>query len=101
MVEPAGALAGLRVVDLSVTVPSAYTSMVFADFGADVVQIEPPGGARLRQHPSWPFWMRGKQSIVLNLHDDGDAHPGRKCHEVGDGHGACGNSKSHEAVSQR
>lgn len=63
-----GPLQGIRVVDLSTTLASAFTTTVFADFGAEVVQIEPSGGSRLRSQPGWPCWSRGKKSIVLNLH---------------------------------
>src|SRR5215510_6120500 len=45
------------------------TTMIFADFGAEVIQVERPGGSPLRSMAAWPFWMRGKQSVVLDLHD--------------------------------
>jgi crotonobetainyl-CoA:carnitine CoA-transferase CaiB-like acyl-CoA transferase len=48
-------------------------TQVFADFGAEVVQVEPPGGCALRAHPAFPFWARGRQSMVLDLHDGTDA----------------------------
>jgi crotonobetainyl-CoA:carnitine CoA-transferase CaiB-like acyl-CoA transferase len=67
-----GPLEGLVVVDLSTTLPSAYTSLLFADGGAEVIQIEPPGGSRLRSQAAWPFWLRGKKSIELDYHDRGD-----------------------------
>jgi len=57
------------VVDLSTTLPSAYTSLLFADCGAEVIQIEPPGGSRLRGQAAWPFWLRGKKSIEIDYHD--------------------------------
>lgn len=72
MTEGTGALAGLVVVDLSTTLASAYTSLLFADCGAEVIQIEPPGGSRLRDQAAWPFWMRGKKSIELDFHRPGD-----------------------------
>jgi crotonobetainyl-CoA:carnitine CoA-transferase CaiB-like acyl-CoA transferase len=65
------ALGELRVVDLSNTFDGALTSLLFADFGAEVVHVEPPGGSRLRAQPSYPFLGRGKMSIVLDLHDAG------------------------------
>ncbi|MGE0878252.1 MAG: CaiB/BaiF CoA transferase family protein [Acidimicrobiia bacterium] len=72
MNETSQALRGLTVVDLTTGLASAYTSLLFADFGAEVIQIERPGGSRLRSHPSWPFWMRGKKSIVLDFDDPAD-----------------------------
>ena len=66
------ALTGLRVVDLSNTLTSATISGFLADFGADVLLVEPPGGSPLRSQPAFPFWARGKQSMVLDLHDADD-----------------------------
>jgi crotonobetainyl-CoA:carnitine CoA-transferase CaiB-like acyl-CoA transferase len=61
------ALAGLRVVDLSWGLAGALSTLVLADYGADVLRIEPPDGDVLRGEPAWPFWGRGKQSVVLDL----------------------------------
>jgi crotonobetainyl-CoA:carnitine CoA-transferase CaiB-like acyl-CoA transferase len=76
-----GALDGLRVVDLSNTLSGTHTSQLFADFGAEVVHVEPPGGSPLRAQPAWPFWARGKKSIELDLRDasDGDVAYGLAC----------------------
>ena len=35
--------------------------MVLADFGADVLTIEPPSGSRLRAAPAFAMWSRGTQ----------------------------------------
>ena len=67
-----GPFAGLRVIDLSPNRVGAQISQLFADFGADVVQIEPPGGAVIRHHAAYPFWGRGKRSIVLDTRDQSD-----------------------------
>ncbi len=67
-----GPLSGLDVVDLSNTLTSAHVSGFLADFGADVVHVEPPGGSPLRTQPAYPFWGRGKRSIVLDFHDGDD-----------------------------
>ena len=72
MARQTGPLEGLVVVDLSTTVASALTTLLFADYGAEVISVERPGGSRLRQQASWPFWLRGKRSIVLDLSDPAD-----------------------------
>jgi crotonobetainyl-CoA:carnitine CoA-transferase CaiB-like acyl-CoA transferase len=61
------ALAGLRVLDLSQTLPGAQVSQFLADYGAEVVHIEPPSGSRLRSQAGYPMWGRGKKSVVLDL----------------------------------
>jgi crotonobetainyl-CoA:carnitine CoA-transferase CaiB-like acyl-CoA transferase len=68
-----GPLAGLQVVDLSTTLTSATISGFLADFGADVITVEPPGGSPLRSQPAFPFWGRGKRSIALDLSASDDA----------------------------
>jgi crotonobetainyl-CoA:carnitine CoA-transferase CaiB-like acyl-CoA transferase len=64
--------AGLRVIDLSPNRVGAQASQIFSDFGADVIQVEPPGGASIRHHAGFPFWARGKRSIVLDLNIEAD-----------------------------
>jgi|SRR5579875_1811820 crotonobetainyl-CoA:carnitine CoA-transferase CaiB-like acyl-CoA transferase len=68
----AGPLAGLRVLDFSTTTAGAQASQTLADFGAEVVHVEPPGGSQLRAQPGYPFLARGKKSIVLDLHAEDD-----------------------------
>jgi crotonobetainyl-CoA:carnitine CoA-transferase CaiB-like acyl-CoA transferase len=68
----AGPLDGLRVLDLSNSPAGAHASHTLADFGAEVVHIEPPGGSPLRGAPGYPFIARGKKSIALDLHDADD-----------------------------
>lgn len=72
MSNASGALGGLRVLDLSPNRVGAQVSQLFADFGAEVIWVEPPGGASLRGQAAFPFWARGKQSVVLDLHDEAD-----------------------------
>lgn len=61
------ALKGLKILDLSDARTGAQVSQFFADFGADVIQIERPGGAGLRSAAAWPLWGRGKRSVQLDL----------------------------------
>ena len=72
-----GPLDGIRVVELSTTLTSATISGFLADFGADVVTVEPPGGSPLRTQPAFPFWGRGKRSVVLDLGAPDDAAAAR------------------------
>ncbi|HET6966385.1 MAG TPA: CoA transferase [Acidimicrobiales bacterium] len=66
------ALEGLKVLDLTTTLSGAHASLLFADNGAEVVLVEPPGGNPLRSQPAAPFWLRGKKSIELDLADGSD-----------------------------
>ena len=63
-VEP---LAGIRVVDLSTTLPGAICTQFLADAGADVVMLEQPGGSPVRALRGWPALGRGKRSRVADL----------------------------------
>ena len=73
----AGPLAGVRVLDLSRLVAGNMLSLQLADFGADVVKVEPPAGDPLRdwrdggKELHWKTYARNKRSIVLNLRHDG------------------------------
>ena len=66
------ALGGLKVIDLSPTRVGAQVSQVFADFGAEVLWVEPPHGSALRDQAGFPFFARGKQSIELDLKQPAD-----------------------------
>src|SRR5262245_11315276 len=71
-----GPLQGIRVLDLSRLVAGNMLSLQLADFGADVIKIEPPEGDPLRewrddgQSLHWKTYCRNKRSIVLNLRKD-------------------------------
>ena len=60
-------LSDLRVIDLSSGPAGGLATMVLADFGADVIKVEPPGGDPYRRLANAPMWLRGKRSIVLDL----------------------------------
>src|SRR5262245_36506005 len=60
---------GIRVVDLTTGPVGGMATMILADFGADVVKVEPPGGDRFRSLAAAPLWLRGKRSVTLDLRD--------------------------------
>ena len=66
----AGALDGIRVVDLSWGLAGAVATMVMCDNGAEVVKLEPPGGDPQRALPAFAQWHRGKKSAVADLASD-------------------------------
>ncbi len=71
----AGALRGLRVVDLSRLVAGNVLTKVLADHGAEVVKVEPPEGDTLRAwrtrgvSTTWKALGRNKLSVCLDLRD--------------------------------
>lgn len=50
----AGALAGLRVLELGEMVSAPYATKLLADLGADVIKVEAPGGDRARHRGPFP-----------------------------------------------
>jgi crotonobetainyl-CoA:carnitine CoA-transferase CaiB-like acyl-CoA transferase len=65
----AGPLVGLRVVDCSTGTAGPRATGMLADYGADVIWVEPPGGDRFRDELAIPYsvFNRGKRSVVLDL----------------------------------
>jgi len=68
-----GPLADIRVLDLSRLMAGNMLSLQLADFGADVIKIEPPEGDPLRDWRDdghslfWATYGRNKRSVMLNL----------------------------------
>ena len=65
------ALSGLVVVDFGQYLAGPLVAMMLADLGAEVIRVDPPGGPRW-QHGANAMLQRGKKSITLDLHSDGD-----------------------------
>ncbi|TMH43617.1 MAG: CoA transferase, partial [Betaproteobacteria bacterium] len=68
-----GALRGVRVLDLSRLVAGNTLTQVLADFGAEVIKVEPPAGDTLRAWQTngvpltWKLYSRSKKSLCLEL----------------------------------
>lgn len=62
-----GACAGLRVLDVTQGMAGPLATMILADFGADVVRVEPLEGDPGWTSPAYLLLNRGKKSINLNL----------------------------------
>ncbi len=57
---------GLRVIDLSQGMAGPLTTMILADYGAEVIRLEPPDGDPMWQHPAYMLWNRGKKSVAID-----------------------------------
>lgn len=57
----------LRVLDLSSGPVGGMATMALADFGADVIKVERPGGDPFRTAINAPMWLRGKRSVEIDL----------------------------------
>jgi len=76
------ALSGLKVLDLANLLAAPQIATTLADFGADVVKIEPRSGDPLRRigaqrngaSPQWSLVSRNKRAITLDLdHSEGQS----------------------------
>ena len=74
-----GPLEDLRVVEMGQLLAGPFCGQLLADFGADVIKIEPPGqGDPMREWGReksggkslwWPVVARGKRSVTVNLRE--------------------------------
>ena len=71
-------LANVRVFDLGAGPVTGLATMVLADFGAEVIKVEPPGGDSFRALASSRMWLRGKASLTVDLDDAGQLAQLRK-----------------------
>lgn len=77
-----GVLAGVRVVEMGLWVAGPAAGGVLADWGAEVVKIEPPSGDPMRslfkalsgseeqQCPPFDLYNRGKRSVALDVNTE-------------------------------
>ena len=74
-----GPMEGIRVVELGVWVAGPCAGMILADWGAEVIKVEPPGGDPYREifsvsagvdvetNPPFEMDNRGKRSITVDI----------------------------------
>ena len=68
----AAPLDGFRVIDASTGIAGPMAGMLLADFGADVVKVEPPGGEAGRADPGFAMWNRNKRGVVVDVESAAD-----------------------------
>jgi len=79
MIATSRPLTGLRVLDLSQGVAGPHCGGLFAEYGAEVIKVEPPQGDWMRvlgagydsRSGSFIYYNRGKKSLCLDLKADG------------------------------
>jgi crotonobetainyl-CoA:carnitine CoA-transferase CaiB-like acyl-CoA transferase len=62
-----GACIGIRVLDCSRGAAGSLATMVLADYGADVIRVEPPDADPIATMPAYLFLQRRKRSITLDV----------------------------------
>ena len=60
-------LESYRVIELGNGPITGLAGMVLADFGADVIKIDPPGGDPFAFMPAYRLWTRGKRCVSVDL----------------------------------
>ena len=73
-------LGGVRVVEMGSLLAGPFCGQLLADFGAEVIKVEPPGkgdpmrlwGRHLKEGRTlwWPIIARNKKSVTLNLREE-------------------------------
>lgn len=63
MIAQSAALSGIRIIDMTTVVAGPYATQTLADYGAEVIKIEAPGGDTTRH--TGPMVERGMASLFL------------------------------------
>src|ERR1700733_10221115 len=76
MTGRAGPLADVRVLELGAFIAGPFAGQLLADYGADVIKIEPPGAGDVMRHWGvtkdgdslwWPAIARNKKSVTIDM----------------------------------
>jgi formyl-CoA transferase len=76
--EASGPLVGLKVVEFAQIIAGPLAATLMADFGAEVIHVEPPGTGESHRYTGptkdgvqlwWKVAARNKLSVTLNLHE--------------------------------
>ena len=78
--DSVGPLSDIRVVEMGQLLAGPFCGQLLADFGADVIKVEPPGSGdpmrewgREKPHGKslwWPVVARGKKSVTIDLRQE-------------------------------
>jgi len=60
-------LEAYRIVELGLGPVTGLAGMVLADFGAEVIKVDPPEGDRFDSMPASRLWRRGKRIVTADL----------------------------------
>jgi crotonobetainyl-CoA:carnitine CoA-transferase CaiB-like acyl-CoA transferase len=90
--EVSGPLNGLRVIEICSTIAGPACTRLMADFGAEVIKIEPPEGDPVRQMGQHvddvslyaASLLRNKKSVVLDLKNPNDLQSAKRLIETAD-----------------
>src|SRR5215510_4821999 len=74
----AGALDGIRILDLSWGIAGPLGVLLLAEQGADVIKVEPPGGDPFRVYDGYKVWTRSRRSVTCDLKSDAGVAAFRK-----------------------
>ena len=90
--DVSGPLVGLRVIEICSTIAGPACTRLMADFGAEVIKIEPPEGDPVRQMGQHvddvslyaASLLRNKKSVVLDLKNPKDLQSAKRLIETAD-----------------